>query len=56
VIDEEDKVEISGRILKVNDDKVCIEFKKSGGCDSMQFFNQFNKIKEYMDDYNNSAF
>lgn len=49
-------VEITAKILKVDEDKVCVEFNKNGCCDSLKFYDEFNKIKEYMDDYNNATY
>ncbi|MFS8160643.1 MAG: hypothetical protein ACMG6E_10670 [Candidatus Roizmanbacteria bacterium] len=43
-------------MLKVDDKKVCVEFSKTGNYDSLKFFEEFNKIKEYMDDYNNATY
>jgi len=34
-----ENVEVTARILKVNDQKVCVEFGKNGGTDSLVFFN-----------------
>lgn len=49
-------VVVTARILKVGDGKVCIEFAKSGECNSMQFYDEFSKIRDYMDDYNNATY
>jgi hypothetical protein len=43
-------VEIIAKILKVDDDKVCIELKKTDG-ELMAFYNQYDAIEEYMSDF-----
>lgn len=53
---DEDSVDITAKILKVDDEKVCFEFSKTGGTDSLVFFEHFNKIKEYFGDYANATF
>jgi ATP-dependent protease HslVU (ClpYQ) peptidase subunit len=52
---DEEFVDITAKILKVSDEKVCVEFNKSSG-DSLSFFDQFNKIKEYFGDQANATF
>ena len=44
------------RILKVDETRNCVEFCKSGAGDSLLFFHQFNRIKEFMDDFANASF
>jgi len=56
LLDEGETVDLVSRILKVDDEKVCMEFSKTGCCDSLLFFDQFNKIKEYMGDYINATY
>jgi hypothetical protein len=47
--------EVKANILKVDDNKVCVEFSKAGNYDSLLFFKEFNNIREYLDDYNNAT-
>ncbi len=49
-------VEIKANIMKVDENKVCVEFSKGGDYDSMKFYEEYAKIKEYMDDYNNATY
>jgi len=35
------------RILKVDNEKVCVEFTKGKHGGKMHFFDEFNKIKEF---------
>lgn len=42
-----DKIEMQVKILKAGDEKVCIEFSKTEG-DSLQFYEEFNFIKDYI--------
>lgn len=44
------------RILKVDDKRNCVEFSKSGAGDSLLFFHQYNRIKEFMGDFANAAY
>lgn len=38
------------KILKVEEGKVCIDFRRTNG-DQIKFFEQFNDIKDYLDDF-----
>lgn len=43
-------VDVVAKILKVDDDKVCIEVKKTGG-ELMAFYQQYDEIEEYLIDF-----
>jgi len=47
---------MTARVLKVNDEKMCVEFSKGGQSDAMLFYQEFSKIKELMDEYANTAY
>jgi hypothetical protein len=48
VIAEDQDLEYTIRILKAAQDKYCVEFNRNGG-DQLEFFKQFNTIKEELD-------
>jgi len=54
-LNEEEQVEMTARIMKVNDATVCFELSKSGG-DSLWFHDQFNRIREYFSDLDNATY
>jgi len=56
ILDNDETLDLTIRILKVDQEKVCMEFNKSGTADSMLFYHQFKQVKEYMADYANAAF
>lgn len=51
---DEDRVDMTARILKVDDEKVCLEFNRTSG-DQLQFFENFTTIKEYFGGLNDAA-
>ena len=53
-IDIELKTGIQVRILKVNDQKVCVEFQKGEG-DQVRFMEKFNEIKNGALNFANDA-
>jgi len=44
-----DPIEMNIKILKAAHDKFCVEFNRTGG-DQLEFFKQYNVIKEMFDD------
>ena len=53
---EEGEVEMNAKILKVDDSKVCVEFSKVSGTDSIKFYEKFNNIKEYLGEFINATY
>jgi len=43
---DDSEVQVLTRILRVNEDTVCVEFTKTKG-DVMKYYEQFNSIKKY---------
>ncbi len=48
-------VDFKVRVLKVAEDKNCVEFSRTGG-DQLEFFETFNTIREFFGGINNAAF
>jgi hypothetical protein len=55
VITDSDNVEMTAKILKVNDNLHCVEIKKKRG-PQMEFYSLFNKITEFFGEYNDAAY
>jgi hypothetical protein len=55
---EDGAVELNAKILKVAevDGKVCVEFSKCSGTDSIKFFERFNNIKDYFGEFINATY
>lgn len=49
LVDKEDPIDVTVKILKADKDKYCVEFTRTGG-DQLQFFNQYAIIKDYFGD------
>lgn len=43
-------VEMTIKVLKAGEEKVCIDFSRTGG-DQIKFYEQFNDIKDYLGSY-----
>ena len=54
-VNEEEQVEVTARIMKVNDGMVCFELTKNGG-DSLWFHDQFNRIREFLAEFDNAVY
>ena len=52
---ESGKVDIKVRVLKVSEDKYCVEFNRVSG-DQLDFFNAYNTIRDFFGPLNNTAF
>ena len=55
ILDNDETLDVTFRVLKVDEAKVCVEFSKNGTADSMLFYHQFKQIKDYMGDFANAA-
>jgi len=55
LIPEGDRIDMTVKVLKVDHEKVCLEFSRTGG-DQLIFFSEFSKIKEYYGDLINATY
>ena len=49
-------MEISAKILKVEDEKFCVEFNKGATGDVFEFYGRFNEIRSFMSDFENATY
>jgi len=54
ILTNDDKINMTVRILKVDETKRCIEFSRTSGS-QMEFFNTFKAIKDYFDQMANAV-
>lgn len=47
-IDVDHELEYTIKVLKVAQDKYCVEFNRNGG-DQLEFFRQFNTVRDELD-------
>jgi hypothetical protein len=58
ILMEEGAVEMNVKVMRVPevDGKICVEFSKCSGTDSIKFFEKFNNVKEYFGEFINATY